>query len=87
MSLYDRFVKDCGAAPFSFETTPTRQVGLGYVFKFGKYKGQSIIEVLAKDKRYVRMLLENGDISFTKKDEPKLRKVLYAESEKYSGVL
>lgn len=87
MSLYDKFVRDCGSAPFSFETSPTRKVGLNYIFKFGRYKGESLIEVLAKDKGYVRRLFENGDISFTKKDEPRLRKVLYAESEKYSGVV
>ena len=87
MSLYDKFVKDCGAAPFSFEASPTRKIGLNYVFKFGRCKGESLVEVLAKDKGYVRRLLEDGDISFTKKDEPRLRKVLYAESEKFSGVL
>ena len=87
MSLYDKFVKDCGAAPFSFEASPTRKIGLNYVLKFGRYKGESLVEVLAKDKGYVRRLLEDGDISFTKKDEPRLRKVLYAESEKFSGVL
>ena len=87
MSLYDKFVKDCGAAPFSFEASPTRKIGLNYVFKFGRYKGESLVEVLAKDKGYVRRLLEDGDISFTKKDETRLRKVMYAESEKFSGVL
>ena len=87
MSMYDRFIKDCGSAPFSFQTKPTRKVGMNYIFKFGKYKGQSILEVIMKDKKYVRYLLEEGDISFTKKDEDKLRKVLYAESERFSGVV
>lgn len=87
MSMYDRFVRDCGAAPFSFEASPTIKVGANYVFKWGKYKGDTLLEVLAKDKAYVRRLLEEGSLKFTKKDDEKLRKVLYAESERFSGVV
>lgn len=87
MSMYERFIKDCGAAPFSFELTPVRKVGANYIFKYGKYKGKSILEVIMLDKKYVKNMLESGDIAFTKKDDVMLRKVLYAEDKEFGGMV
>jgi len=87
MSLYDKFIKDCGSAPFSFKAAPTIKVGANYTFKWGKYKGMSLVEVLTIDRNYVKRMVEEGSLKFTKKDDARLRKVLYAESEKYSGVV
>lgn len=79
MSLYDRFCRECGSSPFSFELPTIRKVGLNYVFKFGKYKGMELVDIILKDKGYVKYIFERGDITFTKKDEDKLRKILYGD--------
>lgn len=78
MSLLSQFNQKCGAAPFSFEQKTVRKIGLGYVFKFGKYKGFSVIELLTSSdgREYLKHLYERGDITFTKKDDSKLRSLL-----------
>lgn len=79
--LYDRFVKDCGLAKFTFQIEAPRKVGLKYVFRFGKYKGQKLFDVLLFDKEYIRFLYESNQISFTKKDEANLKGIIYGRGE------
>lgn len=76
-NLLDKFERDNGLAKVKFSVGNARRVGLSYVFKFGKYKGMSLVDVLTSDRDYVRFLLENGNIEFTKKDDAKIRKILY----------
>lgn len=80
--MFDRFTKQCGAAPFKYDVKPVRKIGLNYIFKFGKYKGMSLIEVLMVDKEYIKNILENGEIEFTKKDDKKIRNLLYDSKDK-----
>lgn len=77
MSLYDKFVADCGGAKFTFTLDAPRKVGCNYLFKFGKYKGMSLFNVLLIDKDYIKYLLETEKITFTKKDDAKLRGIIY----------
>ena len=79
--LYDRFIRECGMGKFTFQTETPRRVGLKYVFKFGKYKGMSLFDVLLVDKDYLKYLHENNQISFTKKDKDKLMGVLYGSGQ------
>lgn len=78
MSLYNDFIKKCGVKKIVFQLPKCRKVGLHYTFKFGKYKGAKLIEILATDRDYIKKLFENGDIEFTKKDEKFIKGVLYA---------
>lgn len=79
MSLFEKFNRECGSSPFSFDIPSVRKVGLNYTFKFGKYKGMDLIDILIKDKEYIKYIFERGDITFTKKDEDKIRKILYGD--------
>ena len=74
--LYDKFVTDCGGAKFTFTLEAPRKVGANYVFKFGRYKGMSLFNVLLADKDYIKYLLETEKITFTKKDNDKLRSII-----------
>lgn len=89
MSLYDKFIKVCGTAPLCLSVSqPSRKVGMNYVFKYGKYKGKGLLEVILIDKQYIINLLETGDITLIKKDEAQIRKVLYNDqNQKFSGIL
>ena len=75
--LYDKFVTDCGGAKFTFTLEAPRKVGANYIFKFGRYKGMSLFNVLLADKDYIKYLLETEKITFTKKDNDKLRSIIY----------
>lgn len=75
--LYDKFIQDCGLAKFTFTLDAPRKVGMKYVFKFGKYKGMRLFDVLIKDKDYIKFLYESNQISFTKKDEANLKGIIY----------
>ncbi len=78
MSLHELFISKCGKPPFTFNVMPTRKVGLNYIFKFGKHKGKTFLDVMLSDKQYIRWLYNNGDIEFTKKDEKTIMEMLNA---------
>lgn len=82
--LIDKFTKECGTAKFTFKLDSPRKIGSKYVFKFGKYKGMSLIDVLIADKNYVKYLYESEKITFTKKDEVMLKGIIYGNSENNS---
>ena len=76
-NLWDRYEAENGGHSFTFtELPPPRKIGLGYTFKFGKHKGESLIDVLSKDKGYIKYLLDNDYIQFTKKDNDLIRSML-----------
>lgn len=79
--LYDKFVSDCGGAKFTFTLEAPRRVGANYLFKFGKYKGMTLFNVLLRDKDYIRYLLETEKITFTKKDDKILRSIIYGSGQ------
>lgn len=88
MSLLDIFNNECGQKRFTFTKQPAKKVGLKYKFKFGKYKGFDMMDVLCKDKMYVKYLHEAGIIEFTKKDDTKLRSIIYgSQTENQSGII
>lgn len=79
--MYDRFVADCGGAKFTFQLEAPRKVGCNYTFRFGRYKGETLFSVLIKDKDYIKYLLETEKITFTKKDDAKLRGIIYGSNQ------
>lgn len=46
------------------------------IFKFGKYKGQQVEDVLTDDPEYIKWLCENTDIMFDEETLEKLEKEL-----------
>lgn len=79
--LYDKFVRDCGGAKFTFSVKAPRKIGSKYIFGFGKYKGSSLLDVIIKDKDYVKYLFETETISFTKKDEALIKGIIYGSGQ------
>lgn len=78
-TAYDKYVAIFGNPIVYYDIPKQKVIGSKFIFKYGKHKGRSLVEVLAIDKRYIKTIIESGDFAFAKKEEAILNKILYGK--------